>query len=76
MVRGGAESRTESLLRLLLIDAGLPEPELNRELFDSRDLTRIDRSLAATWTVVRLWSWGLFQRPAETVARVSAALAG
>ncbi|CAN5150795.1 hypothetical protein BH11ACT2_BH11ACT2_14150 [soil metagenome] len=31
-VRQGAESRPETLLRLLLIRAGLPEPELNVEL--------------------------------------------
>jgi len=37
LVRVGAESRPESLLRLLLIRAGLPEPELNQILFDSRD---------------------------------------
>ncbi len=35
-VRQGAESRAETLLRLLLVSAGLPEPELNQELFDSR----------------------------------------
>lgn len=29
LVRLGAESRPESLLRLLIVDAGLPEPELN-----------------------------------------------
>jgi very-short-patch-repair endonuclease len=34
-VRQGAESPMETALRLLLIDAGLPEPELNQELFDS-----------------------------------------
>jgi hypothetical protein len=33
-VRLGSRSRPESLLRLQLITAGLPEPELNLELFD------------------------------------------
>jgi hypothetical protein len=33
-VRVGAESRPETLLRLLLVAAGIPEPELNPELFD------------------------------------------
>lgn len=35
-VRIGAESRMETLLRLLLLRAGLPEPELNQELYDDR----------------------------------------
>lgn len=35
-VRQGAESRPETLLRLLIVGAGLPEPELNVELFDAR----------------------------------------
>ena len=35
-VRVGAESRMESLLRLLLRRAGLPEPELNQELYDGQ----------------------------------------
>lgn len=34
-VRVGAESPRETLLRLLLLRAGLPEPELDVELFDS-----------------------------------------
>lgn len=33
-VREGADSRRETLLRLLLVRAGLPEPELNQEIFD------------------------------------------
>ena len=36
LIRPGAESRTESLLRLAIGDAGLPEPEVNVELFDTR----------------------------------------
>ena len=35
-VRQGAESREESLLRLLILDAGLLEPELQVEIFDAR----------------------------------------
>lgn len=35
LVRHGAESRPETLLRLLLVRAGLPEPELNQEIRDS-----------------------------------------
>jgi len=34
LVRVGAESRRETLLRLLLADAGLPEPELNGHVYD------------------------------------------
>ena len=36
LVRLGAESRPESLLRLLLLRAGFPEPELNPVLVDDR----------------------------------------
>jgi hypothetical protein len=32
-VRQGAESRPETLVRLMLVDAGLPEPELNVEVW-------------------------------------------
>lgn len=35
-VREGAESPMETALRLLLVRAGLPEPELNQELHDDR----------------------------------------
>ena len=35
-LRQGAESRPETLLRLILLAAGLPEPELQVKLFDSR----------------------------------------
>lgn len=43
-VRVGAESRPETLLRLVLIDAGLPEPLLNQTLLDGagRFLGRVD----------------------------------
>ncbi|PPL19318.1 endonuclease domain-containing protein [Microterricola pindariensis] len=43
-VRAGAESRPETLLRLLLVDAGLPEPLLNQVLRDpaGRFLGRVD----------------------------------
>ena len=43
-VRQGAESRPETLLRLLLVGAGLPEPELNPEVADSagRRIGRFD----------------------------------
>ncbi|MEF2976988.1 hypothetical protein [Subtercola sp. YIM 133946] len=36
VVRDGAESPRETSLRLLLIRAGLPEPELNVDVFDAR----------------------------------------
>lgn len=35
-LRAGAESRRETLLRLLLLDAGLPHPECGHELRDGR----------------------------------------
>lgn len=36
LIRPGAESRPESLLRLAIGDAGLPEPEVNPNLYDAR----------------------------------------
>jgi len=44
LVRQGAESRPETRLRLVLVRAGLPEPELARDLYDSRGkwLARVD----------------------------------
>lgn len=43
-VRAGAESRPETLLRLLLVNGGLPEPQVNVTLHtaDGRFLARID----------------------------------
>lgn len=35
-VRPGAESRQESILRLALLEAGLPEPEVNVDICDAR----------------------------------------
>lgn len=37
LVREGAESRPETLLRLLLLRAGVPEPELNVDIHDDAD---------------------------------------
>ncbi len=44
LLRPGAESRPESLTRLLLVDAGLPEPELNVGLYgmSGEFLARVD----------------------------------
>ncbi|SDT06941.1 endonuclease domain-containing protein [Microterricola viridarii] len=52
-VRVGAESRPETLLRLVLVNAGLPEPLLNRELRDSAGvfLGRVDM-VYPEWRVV------------------------
>ncbi|MET0863519.1 MAG: hypothetical protein ABWZ98_04235 [Nakamurella sp.] len=36
LIRPGAESRPETLLRLAIVAAGLPEPEVNVEIFDAR----------------------------------------
>ncbi|QCR44527.1 hypothetical protein C1N91_14385 [Curtobacterium sp. SGAir0471] len=43
-VRPGSESPMETLIRLDVVDAGFPEPELNREVFDERGtfLGRVD----------------------------------
>jgi very-short-patch-repair endonuclease len=52
-IREGAESRPESLLRLLLVDAGLPEPELQVSITDSagRFLARADMAYP-DWRVI------------------------
>lgn len=44
LVRVGAESPMESILRVLLVEHGLPEPELNASLFEAggRFLARVD----------------------------------
>lgn len=34
LVRDGSQSPMESLTRLLLLEAGLPEPELNADIYD------------------------------------------
>lgn len=43
-IRQGAESRPETLVRLLLVEAGFPEPELNVRLHDrfGTELARVD----------------------------------
>jgi hypothetical protein len=109
LIRLGAESRPETLLRLLLLRARLPAPELNLEVRDAgggwlgradlvwprwrtvaeydgdqhrsspkqydKDISRIDRFVAAGWKVVRVRKRGLFVTPQDTVARVTDALA-
>ena len=51
-VRDGAESARETLLRLVLVRAGLPEPALNVDVFDSSGtfIARLDL-LYARWRV-------------------------
>lgn len=53
-VRQGAESRTETLLRLVLVRAGLPEPALGQDLYDAagRWLARVDLYFAEQRVVV------------------------
>ena len=53
-VRQGAESRPETLLRLVLVRAGLPEPALAQDLCDSagRWLARVDLYFAEQRVVV------------------------
>lgn len=53
LIRVGAESRPETLLRLLLTAAGLPEPELNVVLHDAsgRFIGRVDM-LYRHWKIV------------------------
>jgi hypothetical protein len=107
-VRQGAESRPETLLRLLIVASGLPEPELGVVLYGptgcwigrfdmvyaearviveydgdqhrtstrqyEKDMTRIDRAIAAGWRVVRVRARGLLQGRAHTVERVRSVL--
>ncbi|WP_082485261.1 endonuclease domain-containing protein [Rathayibacter sp. Leaf296] len=53
-VREGSESPMETLLRLLLVRAGFPEPELNVELFDAQGnfVARVDLLYRDHWVVV------------------------
>lgn len=53
-IRPGAESRPETLVRLLLIEAGFPEPELNVDVFDDDGtfLARVDLLYRAYRVVV------------------------
>ena len=100
----------ETALRILLLRAGLPEPELNQELRDhrrrwigrfdmvyrearviveydgdhhrtstiqyERDISRVERAMAARWTVLKVRAQGIYVRPNETVRRVREALYG
>lgn len=50
LIRPGVESRPETLLRLTIVDAGLPEPEVNVDVFDPRG-----RFLARGDLVYRRW---------------------
>ena len=52
-VRQGSESRAETLLRLVLVRAGLPEPELNVDIYDAagRWLGRADQYFRE-WRVI------------------------
>ncbi len=109
LVRHGAESRMETLLRLLIHRSGLPEPSVNVDLTDAagrwlgrgdlvypqwmtvveydgdhhrtntaqyeRDITRIDSFIEAGWHVVRVRKRGIFIDPAETIARITRAMA-
>jgi hypothetical protein len=50
LVRPGAESRPETLLRLAIVDAGLPEPDVNVDVRDTKG-----RFLGRADLVYRLW---------------------
>lgn len=54
LVRQGAESRPETLVRLAITDAGLPEPELNVEVFTAGGtfIGRADMLYRRYWVVV------------------------
>jgi very-short-patch-repair endonuclease len=109
LLRGGVRSAQESKLRLLLVGAGLPEPEVNGEISSRTgefvaesdlvyrrervlveyegdyhrtdrakwrsDIVRYERLQDLGWRIIRVTADDLALRPAETVARVGAALA-
>jgi hypothetical protein len=108
-LRPGSRSPGETLLRLLLVEAGLPEPEINAAVTDAsgrfigegdlvfrsrrvvveyegdyhrvdkrqwrKDVLRYERMQDAGYRVVRVTVEDLRDRPAETIARIRAALA-
>jgi very-short-patch-repair endonuclease len=107
-IRRGSRSAWETRLRLLLVDGGLPEPEINvlvsrgagagdaevdlvyreqRVLIEyegdqhrtdrrqwRNDIHRYERFADLGWRVIRVTADDIVLRPAETVARVRAAL--
>lgn len=110
LVRPGVRSAQETKVRLLLVLAGLPEPEVNGDILSTsgmfeaecdlvyrrarvvveyegdhhrtdpkqwrKDVVRYERLQDLGWRVIRVTADDLRLRPAETVARVRAALAG
>lgn len=52
LVRVGADSAPETRMRLVLLDAGLPEPQLNHVLFD-------DRGVPVLWPDAAYPEWGI-----------------
>jgi hypothetical protein len=108
LVRAGADSPTETRLRMLIVLAGLPEPEVNvvvrkdggewSRRFDlcypqlkliieydgrqhatdpkqwSSDIVRREELEAQGWTLIIVTAEALFNRPTDTLRRISAAL--
>ncbi len=69
LVRAGSESPQESRLRLLLVLAGLPEPECNVELSDERGfIARVDLYLRA-WRVAAEYEGDQHRTDPDTFAK-------
>lgn len=69
LVRGGSESPRESRLRLLIVLAGLPEPECNVELGDERGfIARVDLYLRA-WRVAGEYEGDQHRTDPDTYAK-------
>ncbi|OOP62602.1 hypothetical protein BMF89_09050 [Arthrobacter sp. SRS-W-1-2016] len=67
LIRVGSDSPQESLLRLAIARAGLPEPELN-------DISRSERYEALGWTEVRISKRHMVNDAKPAVAKIRTAL--
>jgi hypothetical protein len=74
LVRVGSDSPQETLLRLAIVRAGLPEPELNVPII-AKDITRSERYAALGWTEVRISKRHMLNDAKPAAAKVLVALA-
>ncbi|WP_228379646.1 hypothetical protein [Pseudarthrobacter enclensis] len=74
LVRVGSDSPQETLLRLAIVRAGLPEPELNVPII-AKDITRSERHAALGWTEVRISKRHMLNDAKPAAAKVLVALA-
>ncbi len=69
LVRIGADSAPETRLRLALLDAGLPEPELNRPLIDDRGVAWHEPDMQYRRYKIAIEYEGAHHRSAEQLER-------